>query len=241
MRKESFQGILLGIVIMCAVFAFITVAWAALSSTLTINGTATIAASKWQVEFSDTSAAVLSGSTATCSNASTNAVCATSNAPVLTTTTFGANSGATLGTLSNINDKLVYTWYIVNNGTFDAYVNNIVGADNTDGKVTLTCTSDVADDNTGDAASKSANFCKALEATIKLGSTPAAPAYGTKIDKKVESTLGSKLVTLELVYKGSDDVTASNLPVGNITVSLNSTTGISMNFAQVTTTPSAGD
>ena len=55
MRKEKFNAFLLAIVAMAAVFAFVSVVYAAFSTTLTINGSAVVKAAKWDVHFTDLS------------------------------------------------------------------------------------------------------------------------------------------------------------------------------------------
>ena len=119
MKRESFQGILLGVVIMCAVFAFITIAWAAFSSTLTIGGTATINIQKWAVEFTDNPAAQWSGSTTLTGNV--NSTQATTSDATFALTANNV-AGGKLGTLNVGGDEITYSWYIKNFGTFDAAI-----------------------------------------------------------------------------------------------------------------------
>ena len=157
MRKESFQGILLGIVIMCAVFAFITIAWAAFSSNLVINGTATVSAQKWKVEFTDTkdTALVSEGVSATIPAALTPTLVGSATAPAsngfaITSTLVAGNASSgsatqkELGTLAQSGDKIIYHWYIQNFGTFQAdfSVTGILASGSFTtggGNITLTC------------------------------------------------------------------------------------------------------
>ena len=230
MRKESFQGILLGIVIMCAVFAFITVAWAALSSTLTINGTATVAASSWKVEFSDTANALMGSTGVTCTSTNSNALCPVS-LPTLTTSAFGGSysSPSNLGTLNTVGDTITYSWYIANDGSFDAYINGVTGVDN-EGNVSITCTADGVDSTEQGIID---TFCSnAIKATLKVNNQ--APSSYTKIDKKTGSTTTIPVV-LEIKYDSLENVTT--LPGEAVTVKLNSgSAGISMTYSQATTT-----
>jgi hypothetical protein len=55
MRREKFNAFLLGLVAMAAVFGFTSVAFAAFSTTLKINGQATVAASSWDIHFDNIS------------------------------------------------------------------------------------------------------------------------------------------------------------------------------------------
>ena len=238
MRKESFQGILLGIVIMCAVFAFITVAWAALSTTLTVNGTASIAAQSWKIGFgTSTDTTVLSSNSTVSCTATTGATCPESaNYPVLTANSFGKTTGESpatqsLGSFNAPGGSLTYTWRIINEGTFDAYVNTITGVDNS-GNVTLTCTSD---DN-GDTSEVLAAFCSKITGTFKINT--AAPGLNVSIAKKSGGTATYVPVELVLTYVGNFE-SNQTLPTGNVTVKLNGDTGISVIYGQDTTSTAA--
>jgi hypothetical protein len=50
--KKGYQAILLSAVMMCAVFTFVTIAWATFNTTLKIGGQATVKAQTWNVYFS---------------------------------------------------------------------------------------------------------------------------------------------------------------------------------------------
>lgn len=238
MRKESFQGILLGIVIMCAVFAFITVAWAALSTTLTVNGTASIAAQNWKIGFGESSSTTVlsSNSTVSCS-ATTGATCPESaNNPVLTANSFGKTTGDAIQSLGSFNapgGTLTYSWRIINEGTFDAYVNTITGVDNS-GNVNLTCTSD----DPGDTSEVLSAFCSKITGTFKINGL--APGLNVSIAKKSGGTATCVPVELKLTYVG-DFESNQTLPTGNVTVKLNGDTGISVIYGQDTTSTVAPD
>ena len=53
--KKGYQAILLSAVMICAVFTFISMAWAAFSTTLTISGTGSVKAQTWNIFFSSAS------------------------------------------------------------------------------------------------------------------------------------------------------------------------------------------
>ena len=62
-KENKYQMILLGSVIICAIFTFVTIAWAAFSTTLQISGTATIKSQTWNVYWSAASVDNSSGAT----------------------------------------------------------------------------------------------------------------------------------------------------------------------------------
>lgn len=249
MRKESFQGILLGIVIMCAVFAFITVAWAALSSTLTVSGTASVNAQSWKVGFGSTNSAVVSSAVeATCTASAAGATCPTTpNLPVITADKFGQSGEPltvqSLGTFTDVNGSLTYEWFIVNTGTFDAYLNDLSNTVNTEtGKIAVVC-DDGADNSYTDGDSTSyANFCTGIDATLKIGTTAApttvvAPTLGTKIGKSGGSDSSYLKVELKVTYTGN--FTNQGIPNHAVRVSIPSG-GISAEFAQTTSAAIGG-
>lgn len=232
MRKESFQGILLGIVIMCAVFAFITVAWAAFQSSLTINGSATISAQNWYVGFSDTSTARIStDSTAVSCTPGGSATCPTTgNEPTLTATSFGVTTDVSptvqsLGTLTDVGDKLTYSWYVINDGTFDAKLT-------TAPSITASCTSV---GNVESDASKLSAFCSGITVTLKIDN--AVPTANLALSKKSGSTPTSKSVTLEIEYTNAP-ADSANLPTGAVNVNINNGSGFSLPFEQSTSSGS---
>ena len=245
MKKESFQGILLGIVIMCAVFAFITVAWAAFSSTLTISGTATVKAQSWKVEFSDTSSAVLAASSVTGTvtpSASTDVLPTT--APSLTTSVFGSSS-TNLANFSNPGEEIVYSWYVVNDGTFDAKIKTITGIlstvnATTGSNVDITCSSSATFTSDASVTSISDWCAKYVKAELQVNnvvvttdSSNNLTSAATTVSAKSGSTLGSVPVSLTLKYL--DVSNNADLPNDDVTITLPGTSGIVMTFEQDTT------
>lgn len=244
MRKESFQGILLGIVIMCAVFAFITVAWAALSSTLTVNGYATVAAQTWNIGFGTAKNALLDATGTAISTCSTTGggVCPTGEGadtlPTITKNTFGQTTTPEAQNLGSFTTAgtIKYTWYIVNLGTFDAYITSVPS-------ITLTCTEETTTD-TYTTTTAATNFCSALSATLKVGtsttSTDAENVAPAVLDAKInKSGASSPLVNyvkaqLEIVYSG-EHTEGQALPDGKVKVSLPSA-GVTITYGQNPTT-----
>ena len=123
MRRESFQGILLGIVIMCAVFAFITIAWATFNSTLTINGTATINKQSWKIQFTNTVDSTISSDTyLTGTKSGLAELPGSSDTDRFKISSTALQAGGKIGSFNAADDEIVYTWYIQNYGTFDANI-----------------------------------------------------------------------------------------------------------------------
>ena len=105
--SEKSKNILLGVLIVGLVA--MTVAYAALSTNLAINGTATVENTKWDIRFENY--AVGTGNNV--------------DAPTVAAALSGADASVTQlsnvdVTLSKPGDKLVYQFDIVNNGTIDA-------------------------------------------------------------------------------------------------------------------------
>ena len=90
----------------------LTVAFAALSTTLNINGTAYLDAAKWGIRFENLSSPTKIGSATTTGTAK---IEETKSAEIT-----GINVG-----LSTPGDKIVYTVDLVNNGTINAKIDNI--------------------------------------------------------------------------------------------------------------------
>ena len=231
MRKESFQGILLGIVIMCAVFAFITVAWATLNATLYVGGTATVTAQSWDVGFSNTTTILGVSDSVTLTGSKTGDAELPLTNPTLTKTKFGldtTNSDApmSLGTLTSVGDTITYTWNIVNAGTFDAEITSTTPSSTlTAGVVPLTCTGT-------DTQTVLDAVCAGITATLKVNNT--ALSSGVQIAKN-----SNKSISLELVYTSAPS-DAANLPTAPVTVNLPSG-GLQLGFSQASASSNSGD
>ena len=127
MKKEKFNAFLLAIVAMAAVFAFVSVVYAAFSTTLTINGSAVVKAAKWDVHFTNLSA--LSG---------TNTKGFTYAAPqadpnVNPTLTAATTISGFKAVLTQPGDEVSFTVDIENTGSLNARLTSIT-------LPTLTCT-----------------------------------------------------------------------------------------------------
>lgn len=214
MRKESFQGILLGIVIMCAVFAFITVAWAAFSSTLTINGSATVQAVTWKVKFSvdgtaepGTGGASLTGEVA----AGTNAVLPLSGP--LTISENGLNVSGAVGTFTSNGDKITYDWYLVNYGDFNANVSTLNLTSGTS-NVALTCTSNSGATNETEWCTNNLSAKLYVEdystATPTNLATPTEGTYSVSVPSAVGASSNSNKKHIFLVVEYTGNAAASS-------------------------------
>ena len=108
MKNERTKNILL-VALLVAVVT-LTIAYAALSATLTVNGTAVVkgGASNWKVEFVKKPA-----TTCVASNYAT-----VTTQPTINSTSF---SGL-VATFKSPGDKVTCTWNVENNGTIDAYL-----------------------------------------------------------------------------------------------------------------------
>mgnify|MGYP004468672747 CR=1 FL=1 len=111
MEKERRTKALV-IVVLLIVVAGLTVAFAALSTTLNINGTAYLDAAKWGIRFENLSSPTKIGSATTTGTAK------------IEETKAAEITGMNVG-LSTPGDKIVYTVDLVNKGTINAKIDNI--------------------------------------------------------------------------------------------------------------------
>ena len=111
MEKERRTKALV-IVVLLVVIAGLTVAFAALSTTLNINGTAYLDAAKWGIRFENLSSPTKIGSATTTGTAK------------IEETKAAEITGINVG-LSTPGDKIVYTVDLVNKGTINAKIDNI--------------------------------------------------------------------------------------------------------------------
>ena len=261
MRRESFQGILLGIVIMCAVFAFITIAWAAFSSTLTIGGQAQIKKTSWKVEFTSDytgSAWTASESLTGASNASTNSTNASltnANFAVTDALTVGGSGGDMLGELQQEGDKITYTFYVRNYGDFDSTValsSGLISSGTNANDVSLTCKGLTQGSSPLISDSDAQTWCNAhIRAQLFAG--PVGSSSGSTVGTNmVQVTSGFKynlkaatpsdnldVIEVKLVIEFIDDGDSSTNYTNNnadvIVASINNGSGITLNATQGTT------
>lgn len=173
----------------------VTLGYAAFSNTLTIESTAEVTpdASKFNVDFSSASNAVV-----------TNAV-----TPTLSTSD-DVNFTATNGTIDNTSDPTItnlhatftepgqtvtYTFYAYNAGEYIAYLNSI----NFDG--TKTCTA-----RTGTTADLVATACNGISLSVQVGSETAATATVDPINGHTLGIGAADQVTVVMTYAAGSGI-----------------------------------
>ena len=243
MKRESFQGILLGIVIMCAVFAFITIAWAAFSSTLTIDGSATIKKQSWKIHFTDDVTkdydAALTAFQAKPGNSGASVIYLTgnTNSSSAILPTVGANPdafaitanntvGGDLGTLNMGGDEVTYTWYAQNFGTFDATASlttdgglftSAPSGHTAGGNIQATC---VDKDNSGNNSTAQA-FCDTnLTVTLKVNDTNYNKSNFNLLAKDDSATTDQVKFTLTVAFKDTGSANNPSVSSQNIGVTI---------------------
>lgn len=241
MKRESFQGILLGVVIMCAVFAFITIAWAAFSSTLTISGSAKVAQQTWKVQFTNLDGTAISANTAIASPV----YGGISEAPATDPLYIKANAldvEGNIGTINASGDKITYIWMVKNFGTFDAKVatDDVLASTTTAGSnINITCTNSRSGDSwTSTGFTSAQDFCdKKIKATLSvsndgtswtlLADGGSSPKYSFDLDKD-GGTQPTKRIKLEVEFNGSN--ANETAPVG-VDVAIGSGSPAKISFA----------
>lgn len=186
--NNKVQNVLLGVLAIGLIG--ITVAYAALTQQLKIEGTAKVASSKWDVHFGTVSAG---------------------NAQGYATAGTLAKTGETtiagdIGTLKAPGDSIKYTFDIENAGDINAIIDTVTGGQS------VTCTS--ATQSVADAV------CKDLTYSIKYTDGNTTIAKGDQLAKATNSSTPTKKnVTLTLTYKStattvaSEDVTVTADPM----------------------------
>jgi len=182
MNNKNFKTIM--IVAVIALVALVGVGYAAFSTTLTINGAGTVKASSWKIKFSNLSDATLTG-----------------KATQVTKPTI-SNSDTHIGdyavTFTAPGDSVVYTFDVVNDGTFDAEISSITVD-------TPTCTG-----NGANATTDADNVCKNLSYKLTYADGTAV-AQGDTLDSKA-----TKSLKLALTYSSS--ITAEQLPQDDVAI-----------------------
>ncbi len=187
--KSDRQTKFLAVIAILLAVGGLSIGFAALSQQLTIGGTATVEGSNWDIHFANLGAATLEG------------LATEETAPTLTSTTHMGDFDVTLKAPG---DLVAYTFDIVNDGTFNARISEVIKA------AAPTCTGTNAD--TVQATTDATNVCNNLAYTLTY--TTGGATVG------VNDTLNSgetKNVTLTLEY--SDTVTEDVLPQAAVDIS----------------------
>lgn len=179
----------------------LTVAFAALSQTLTINGTAKVEKATWDIHY------------AAADGASANKTKSTHSANV--TVTEGDVSGTTVSglsaTLTKPGDTVTFYWDVVNNGDIDAYISSLVPAtiDNTQ----LQCTAT----NNQDAT----NVCNDLVFTFKYVDGDAVKTNDT-LAAKTGNNATVRHLELTLTYPSTvtSEGAGATWPTGDVNITL---------------------
>lgn len=192
--NSKVQNVLLGVLAVGLIG--ITVAYAALTQQLTINGTAKVAATKWDVHFAKLSAGAATGYAST--DGKTLAIAGDKSTSI----------EGNLGTLRAPGDTITYTFDIANAGNINAVIDSVTGGQG------VTCTSTTQ--SVADAV------CKELTYSIKYTDGNSI-AKGDKLAKATNSTTPTtKNVTLTLTYKATAE--SASLPSEDVTVTANGMT-----------------
>ncbi len=242
--KKGYQVILLSTVMICAVFTFVTIAWAAFNTTLTIGGTATVKAQKWNVYFK--SAAVDSTAT-TADNVSIDSI---------GTSTSTITLSSLAAAFDTPGEKAVYNITIDSDSTFDAkltdYTEPTIECKTSDpGATTYTPTTGLAAYqavSNGDysAVDPAALVCGFISYDYVIASTGFAgtkmatpPAAGTKLNTLVNTFVFDSTLTtggdhdvdlvLTLYFDKDKTMNANALPTKEVTVSF---TNLKTKFTQ---------
>ena len=190
MEKETRIKTLSLVALIVAVLG-LTVAFASLSQTLTINGTASVDAATWDIHFANLSEAVVTG-----------------DAYVTTDPTIEAGSDGKANTvigdyelvLTKPGDSISYTFDVTNAGTIDASLSKLTKA------LTPTCSSNASVDEDATIV------CDGLTYTLTYTDGGQTVSQGDALNKGE-----TKNMTLKLAYDSdklpSDDVTISDLGI----------------------------
>lgn len=175
------------------------IAFAAFSSTLTINGTATISASSWDIHFSDASNGSTTGGTVTpsLSNSLASAT-ATSTSTKATLTGSDFTWGATF---KSPGDKVQYHFYVTNQGDYNAVLSSI-------NEPQVTCTK-------GESTAETA-YCHYISYTVSYDAGGEQPV-------KANDTLDAKQ-TLDIYVTASLGDYSATLTPPTETITVNPTT-----------------
>ena len=194
-KNGQTKNIVLAVLLVAVVT--LSIAYAVLSATLSINAQATVKGASWDVEFQQ------KGEGAICTASSKDGAAATTatvtNQPTITATSF---TGLTAD-LKLPGDKVVCTWQVANKGSIDAKL------------ATYTAPVLSLDGATGDVSTVTGK----VNYTLTIGG--ATPAANRKLAKATDS---STPTTEDVVLTIEFDPNATALPAADVTAKVASTT-----------------
>lgn len=203
MQKDR-GGRILGIIAICIAVAGLTVAYAALSSSLSINGTATVTPAQWGVSFDAASL-----STPTLANSGLTGAASITTAPTISTTQI---TGYDLS-LTKPGDSVTYTFDVKNTGTIDAKINTF-------SYLTPVYTATA----TGDTGTADTNLVKtnlSMKLTYAAATTVAQTGTVINADTEVaanQKLLGGQTVKLKLTVAYDMASASTTVPTDKVTV-----------------------
>lgn len=233
-KQNKYQIILLASVIVCAIFTFVTIAWAAFSTTLKISGTATIKSQSWNVYWSAASVDTTNSTTVSASIDSIG-----SSTSTITLSSLAAEYNVP-------GQKAVYNLSITNGGTFDAkyvqYTAPTISCTDDGGTTTYNPTNGLAAYNTAVSTNNytnigAASVCAFMTYELKVknpftGTTTTSVASGTDfttlanslvLDKSTSSGVATGgVIDLELTiyFDKNKDIKAEALPTKDVSVTI---------------------
>jgi hypothetical protein len=171
------------------------VAFAAFSTTLNITGSATVESSSWNIYFTTTN----NGSAAGTSGVSVNPTA--SNLGGFTTTASGTGTLKTAsftwsGSFKTPGDKLQYSFYVCNKGSYNAKINNVISP-------SVTCTKGGNNETT---------VCGKISYGLYYNSDKSTAVA------KDDTLTANQCKQLYLIAELSTSLTQGNLPNANVTV-----------------------
>lgn len=125
MERRRGTILVLAIALIIAVIG-LGIAFAAFTQSLTINGSATVESSSWDIHYAETSAGTAPGTSGKTITASTsNTQSGVTSTAASTTSTLKPNDFTWAGTFKTPGDRISYTFYVCNKGSFGAKLTSI--------------------------------------------------------------------------------------------------------------------
>ena len=187
----------LSIVALVAAVLGLTVAFAALSRELTINGQATVDRANWDIHYASPEGAENNKTASTTTGSAT-----ATNGTIAATSVSGLQV-----TLTKPGDSVTFTWDVVNDGDIDAEITNLVPA--TISNSVLQCTASGTNNGENDAT----NVCNDVVFTFKY-------VGGNAVAKDDTLTVAEKTKHLELTLSYPSTVSNGTYPDDDVTITI---------------------